>query len=86
MTDYLYTLEKFSAAVGKLATEPEDILGRLPAAAMEIVGMTPSHVPEHLSGDVQWIKERVIPEYHLTEEEAVLVAHRICRVEAELRS
>ena len=86
MTDYLYALEKFSGAVGKLATEPDDMLGRLPAAAMQIAGMGPSHVPGHLSKDVRWIKERVVPEYHLTLEEAVRVAHRICGVEAALRS
>ena len=39
MTDHLYTLEKFSGAVGKLATEPDDILGRMPAAAKQIAGM-----------------------------------------------
>ena len=86
MTDYLYPFAKFSGAVGKLATDPEDILGRLPAAAKQIASMGPSHVPDYLSEDVRWIKERVIPGYDLTQEEAVSVARKICDVEVALRS
>ena len=84
--DHQYTLAKFSSALEKLATEPGDVLARLPIAAREIAGIGPSHVPDDLSEAVQWIKKRVIPDYDLTQEEAVRVARRICDVEAALRS
>ena len=64
-TDYPYTLAKFSRALEKLATEPGDILARLPIAAREIAGIGPSHVPDHLSKDVRWIKAQVGPEVPL---------------------
>ena len=84
--DHHYTLAKFSSALERLATEPGDILARLPIAAREIAGIGPSHVPDHLSDVVRRINEQVVPEVQLDQEDAVQVARKISGVESALRS
>ena len=58
--DYLYALEKFSAALGELATGPGDVRGRLYQAYFpHLIGMTPEQVPKHLKEDVAWIRAQL---------------------------
>lgn len=57
---YDYALEKFTEAVGALATAPGDVRERLLGVFQgPLAVITPEHLPDDLQEDYRWIQQQV---------------------------